>query len=199
MKWSLETSRIDEITHCWGAVVAVSGRLSFAEIGAAWRSEAQFRAFWVASLQAVPFGAYCWECPPVHEGNVDEAFECVFVSSPSLARMLPEPEAFAQHFRGDRRVATFDNLGGDARLIAPAPDATGADYSHLAAFTAKASPALQDALWAAVGDALLSRVSAHPLWLSTAGHGVAWLHVRLDSHPKYYRHAAYRGGWGDGG
>jgi hypothetical protein len=31
-----------------------------------------------------------------------------------------------------------------------------------------------------------------PLWLSTAGQGVFWLHVRLDRYPKYYNHAPYR-------
>jgi hypothetical protein len=35
------------------------------------------------------------------------------------------------------------------------------------------------------------RVSASPLWLSTAGMGVSWLHLRLDSRPKYYRHRSY--------
>ena len=32
---------------------------------------------------------------------------------------------------------------------------------------------------------------AMPTWLSTAGMGVSWLHVRLDSQPKYYGFAAY--------
>jgi uncharacterized protein DUF6940 len=31
-------------------------------------------------------------------------------------------------------------------------------------------------------------------WVSTAGMGVPWLHVRLDTRPTYYRHAAYRAG-----
>jgi len=31
-----------------------------------------------------------------------------------------------------------------------------------------------------------------PTWLSTAGGGVAWLHVRLDTRPKYYRYNPYR-------
>ena len=30
-----------------------------------------------------------------------------------------------------------------------------------------------------------------PTWVSTAGGGVAWLHVRLDSAPKYYTHRPY--------
>lgn len=31
-----------------------------------------------------------------------------------------------------------------------------------------------------------------PFWLSTAGMGVSWLHVRLDERPKYYRFQEYR-------
>jgi len=38
----------------------------------------------------------------------------------------------------------------------------------------------------------LARLSDRPLWISTAGMGVYWLHVRLDSRPKYYRHAPYK-------
>ena len=29
-------------------------------------------------------------------------------------------------------------------------------------------------------------------WLSTAGMGVYWLHVRVDSRPKYYRYQGYK-------
>ena len=72
------------------------------------------------------------------------------------------------------------------------PAATPGNFSHLASFVATASEARQEALWSAVGQALETRISARPLWLSTAGLGVAWLHVRLDTRPKYYRHAAYR-------
>src|SRR2546421_5679118 len=35
------------------------------------------------------------------------------------------------------------------------------------------------ALWEAVGAAMERRLSAKPVWLSTAGAGVSWLHVRL--------------------
>ncbi len=75
-------------------------------------------------------------------------------------------------------------------LVAPCPERQG-DFAHLASFTATASPARQDALWQAVGEAMEARISTDPTWLSTAGHGVAWLHVRLDSRPKYYRYSEY--------
>ncbi len=39
---------------------------------------------------------------------------------------------------------------------------------------------------------VLGMISDRPIWLSTAGGGVAWLHVRLDSTPKYYGYAPYR-------
>jgi hypothetical protein len=136
------------------------------------------------------FGAYCWECPPVTEANRSVPFECVFVSSSSLARMGTDPDAFAEHFRPDCDVVTFENLGGDATLVAPCPEGN-ANFAHLGSFTATASAEHQDALWRAVGEALASRIGPRPLWLSTAGHGIAWLHVRLDSRPKYYRHAPY--------
>ena len=105
--------------------------------------------------------------------------------------MPQDPADFAEHFAAGRGVATFMNLGGDALLVAPCPDGPGADFAHLGAFTRTATAALQDALWAAVGEALAARIGPRPLWLSTAGHGVAWLHVRLDSRPKYYRYLPY--------
>jgi hypothetical protein len=75
-------------------------------------------------------------------------------------------------------------------LVTPCP-ADDRDFSHLAQFTRAASSAQQDAYWHAVGDAVGARMGTRPMWLSTAGHGVAWLHVRLDSSPKYYRHREY--------
>ena len=33
--------------------------------------------------------------------------------------------------------------------------------------------------------------SQRRLWMSTEGSGVPWLHVRLDSRPKYYKHHEY--------
>ena len=50
---------------------------------------------------------------------------------------------------------------------------------------------MQHALWRTVGEAVSERITDRPLWLSTAGGGVAWLHVRLDSRPKYYGHTPY--------
>ena len=164
--------------------------MSFDEVVGAWRESGMFRATWLSWLRDVPYDAYCWECPPVRNTTLDVPFECVFVTSPSLARMGVDGDAFAGHFSPGCDIVTFENLGGDATLVAPCPEGNS-NFAHLGSFTATASPGRQDALWQAVGEAVASRVGAKPLWLSTAGHGVAWLHVRLDSRPKYYRHAPY--------
>ena len=192
--WRIEPARVDEGTVRWSCLTGTDRTLTFEQVAHAWTADSAFRRFWIESLRQVPFDAYCWECPPVHASNRARPFECVFISSPSLARMPVDAGAFAEHFRDDREVVTFGNLGGDALLVAPCPEESGRDFSHLASFTKTASPSLQQALWSEVGHALESRIGARPIWLSTAGHGVAWLHVRIDSRPKYYSHAPYREG-----
>ena len=114
--------------------------------------------------------------------------------------------AFQEHFdacRGEE-VATFQNLGGDAVLVAPCPPAESAaaggigdaatEYGHLARFVRAAPLRTAHALLRAGAAATLRRVESgdRPVWLSTSGAGVPWLHVRIDSSPKYYQHLPYR-------
>jgi hypothetical protein len=89
-------------------------------------------------------------------------------------------------------VVAFANLRGDALLVVPCPAGDAGAYGHLAAFVREAPEAQRDALWREVGEAMARRVGARPVWLSTAGAGVSWLHVRLDDRPKYYGHEPYR-------
>ena len=193
---TLRRARLDPATERWQLVEADGSVLAFDDVVARWRSSEAFRASWSDGFRDVPFAAYCWECPPVTRATLGRAFECVIVDSPMLARTAAEPDAFREHFGPERDVVAFDSLGRDARLVAPCPAGRG-DFAHLSGFLATASPGHVSALWQAVGDAVTARVGASPLWLSTAGLGVAWLHVRLDSRPKYYRHRPYTSFAGD--
>ena len=76
--------------------------------------------------------------------------------------------------------------------LAPRCQTVPSAYGHLAAFVREAPEAPRHALWQSVGAARARRVGPSPVWLSTAGDGVAWLHVRLDDRPKYYRFEPYR-------
>ena len=89
-------------------------------------------------------------------------------------------------------VVTFESLGKDALLVAPCPGVQGTNFAHLARFVATASDEQSSALWQCVGESIERRLNVRPTWLSTAGLGISWLHVRLDTRPKYYRHAPYR-------
>jgi hypothetical protein len=174
-----------------------AGAVSYAEVIEAWRNDAAFRSWFNGVLASATFRAFRWETRPVSSATVNHPFEFVLLDSPGLARE-PEPEAFAEHFRRNAEgdVVTFPNLGGDAIMVVPRPAGPVSAYGHLAAFV-RAAPELQrTALWQAVGNAMIGRVGSKPVWLSTAGAGVSWLHVRLDDRPKYYGFAPYRAGRG---
>lgn len=190
-RWQLQTRAARADLWTAGLLAADGRALRFDEVVALWRTDRDFGDFWTEALRRIPFAGFCWECPMLTRERAHAAFECVFVDSPLLAREAPDPAPFAGHFGAGASVATFPSLGRDAMLVAPCPGPPGSDFSHLAAFLASAEPAQARDLWQAVGAALDARLGDTPLWLSTAGLGVAWLHVRLDSRPKYYRHQPY--------
>jgi hypothetical protein len=166
--------------------------LPYAEAMRLWQEEAEFRDFFIELLAGAPFAAFRWETPPVTTATSDRDFGFVLLDSPGLAR-TPERDAFADHFTASTAdVISFANLGGDAILVVPAPRGDSSLYGHLAAFIREAPQAQQHELWTLVGKAMTTRVGKKPVWLSTAGAGVSWLHVRLDDRPKYYGFRPYR-------
>jgi hypothetical protein len=166
--------------------------VSYRKVLELWRDDGAFRDYFNRLLADVPFQDFRWETPAVTASTVERPFEFVVLDSPGLAP-VPEPEAFAEHFaRAKSDVVTFANLRGDARLVVPCPRAADRAYKHVGAFVREAPPAQSDELWRQVGLAMFERLGDAPVWLSTAGAGVSWLHVRLDSTPKYYGYAPYR-------
>jgi hypothetical protein len=169
--------------------------LSFIDVIAAWRDDAAFRSFYCGALAAAPFPAFFWEMPPIRRGHTDAPYEFMLIRSEALARMAPDADAFASQFgTAERDVATFPNLGGDAVLVAPKQIAPPQTYSHLAAFVRAAPEAQQQALFQALGEAVDGFLREYDgrVWISTSGLGVAWLHIRLDTVPKYYQHQPYK-------
>ena len=68
-------------------------------------------------------------------------------------------------------------------------------FAHFASFVRdKGASAQADRFLRATGAAVMERLGTLPLWVSTSGAGVYWLHLRLDSDPKYYTYAPYRNG-----
>lgn len=164
---------------------------TFEQVLRQWQEEEAFRAAFMEPLREAPFEAYRWELPALDRARLGQPFECVLVDSPELLDRA-DAQTFARYFSASESIVTFDNLGGDAHLIVPSPRASLDHYAHLAAFLRGAPSDQCQELWKVIGAVTTTRVSDRPLWLSTAGGGVAWLHVRLDERPKYYHHLPYR-------
>jgi hypothetical protein len=155
---------------------------------------AEFADWYTATLAAFEAEAYYWELPPITRATIGTPAEFVLIEAPMLARIPPEPAPFASHFEraAAEDVIVFPNLGGDATLVVPCPRGPDEHYPHLGAFLRSAPKQQVRALWRRTAQQMLRSVGDKPVWLSTAGGGVAWLHLRLDSRPKYYSHAPYR-------
>lgn len=170
-------------------------QLTFEEVANLWADSQSFREFYIQILRDSPYAAFFWEAPPVTKDTFNRPYEFVLVESGMLARVGPEPNTFAEHFEKPSTyegIIAFSNLGGDARLVVPKPLGDHSIYPHLANFVRNAPESQVHELFRAVSENLQKRLSSQPVWLSTAGMGVFWVHVRLDSRPKYYRHQPYK-------
>jgi len=194
--WSARSRRLDGGRGIEVELELEARPASYAQVLQAWRDDPEFRGFFSQLLAEAPFRAFRWETPAVTGATADRPFEFVLIDSPWLDGR-PDPADFAGHFAGagDRTVLAFSNLGGDAVMVVPCPLGPRSAYGHLAAFVRQAPAAQVQALWRCVGVAMARRLGVAPVWLSTAGGGVPWLHVRLDDRPKYYAHAPYRQPW----
>jgi hypothetical protein len=188
--WTARTEKIDGGLRF--AVERDSQPATIKDVIDAWHTDASFREWFNSLLAGVPFTAFRWETPAVTSSTATRPFEFVVLDAPGLARRL-DPYAFEQHFAGAKAgVVAFPNLGGDAILVVPCPLAEPSAYGHLAAFVRLAPNEQRHALWQLVGETMARRIGAQPVWLSTAGAGVSWLHVRLDNRPKYYGFSPYK-------
>mmetsp|Transcript_22359 Transcript_22359/g.33033 ORF Transcript_22359/g.33033 Transcript_22359/m.33033 type:complete len:280 (-) Transcript_22359:53-892(-) len=124
-------------------------------------------------------------------------FEFVIVDAPrlfSFAEPNPDADVFQQYLNYGKCMngCAFPNLGNDAILVAPKlqPHEDTRAYSHLAAFCRDAPSNQVVKVWQLAvheyGKLLKDAQREAPVWFSTSGMGIAWLHFRLDNRPKYY-------------
>lgn len=152
----------------------------------------EFRIFFNELLKSSPFAAFFWETRPLTVNNAGGKFEFVLVNSVALSVISADRSSFAQYFNGEKYAVAFLNLSGDAKLVVPVEVSAADNYSHIASFVRKASPEQLDAFWQKTGEEIGKSLSDEPKWVSTSGLGVHWLHVRIDSRPKYYNYLPYR-------
>jgi len=191
--WMFQNEQLADGRVTRVALLRDSVPVSYQDVLQRWQTDADFCSMFIELLASSPYSAFRWETPPITLASAGRPFEFVLIDSPGLARAVG-PDAFAERFgrHGSHGVVEFCNLGNDAILVVPCPQGPESAYGHLAAFVRYAPEAQKHALWELVGAAMERRLSDKPVWLSTAGAGVSWLHVRLDDRPKYYGFEPYR-------
>ena len=189
--WNTEIETLREGELYRYEIVAGKAALTYREVISLMHTSEPFRDFFNRTLAQSPSVAFRWETPAVTNETFDRKFEFVLLRCEQLARPV-DSQAFAKQFITGQPSVTFANLGRDATLVVPCPIGPNEIYGHLASFVRHAPPTQTDQLWKSVADAMLDRIDDRPVWLSTAGMGIAWLHIRLDDRPKYYGYREYR-------
>jgi len=161
-----------------------------------------FITFFNHLLQSSSYKAFFWEVKPITVHQLHQAFEFVLVESRILPNIQTNRSAFSQYFNTQEQVVSFPNLGRDAQLVVPTLRSKFSNYNHLASFVRNAPEKQILCFWQKVGEQYGLQLTSNTnqqqqrqqqvRWLSTAGLGVYWLHVRIDTRPKYYRFAPYK-------
>jgi hypothetical protein len=192
--WEVKTIIVDNDVHQI-SLLENSVPLRYEDVIRYWHENYEFRDFYVSILKEAPFDAFFWENPPLTKSNLRQTYEFVLVYSPQLANVRADSKAFSQQFHSQddsRSVIRFQNIGRNAELVVPRPLTTESIYSHFAIFLRNAPPAQVHELFIVLADSLKEKISDKPIWLSTSGLGVYWLHVRIDKRPKYYTYQPYK-------
>ncbi|MFZ9740017.1 MAG: DUF6940 family protein [Prochlorotrichaceae cyanobacterium] len=172
--------------------------LTYAQVLDLWQEDSAFRAYYTHLLAESPYAGYRWETPALSHSTATQPFQFVLLNTPRFASRKTDHMTYAAYFTTDNEdyedhgIVLFPSLRGDATLIVPSPRTEVEAYGHLAAFMRYGPKAQQDAFWRRIAIAVQARLGSTPLWLNTAGGGVAWLHGRIDCRPKYYGYSPYK-------
>lgn len=144
-----------------------------------------FAHLFTQTLTDLSFKCFFWECVPMKDKS--EIFECVIIDAPALVGMTVDSSTFQKPLESASRqgqlAVSFPNLNGDTTLLSPVPISLDLNiFTDLASFLRGATWKEIRSLWAALGREISQewdRNSQQPLWVSTSGLGVSWLHIRL--------------------
>ena len=192
IRWEVKSELLENGSVTKYKIFEADSQMTFLNVLEKWASSETFRDFYNKILADSIYKGFFWETPPQTKNAINQPFEFVLVKSRRLPEVKADQRPFSEHFNTKKLVISFPNLGGDAQLVVPTPQAKDEAYSHLAKFIRDAPDAQKHQLWIMVSKYYLKNLNDSPRWLSTAGLGVYWLHLRIDSRPKYYNYMPYK-------
>ena len=133
-----------------------------------------------------------WEFPPYYKTTTQSKAQFVFMSTSSFGKA--DSENFKEHLsnRETGEIVVFNNLSGDTKLISIASKNNNDMFCHIMQFMKNAPSEYKHNLLIKIGCEMLKYSnSTSPIYLSTHGHGVSWLHIRICNRPKYYTYKEY--------
>lgn len=167
--------------------------LSFQAVFQLWQHNLEFVQFYKKSLLDLCSTAFCWEHPALTKDLLDENYECTLQASAMLEQLPVNERAFKSHISLDADAVDFLNLGEDAKLVIPTKKLHQEIYNHFGKFLRHGDDEQINAVFQKTGQVITAELEKHPtIWLNTAGLGVIWLHIRMDTKPKYYKTKAYK-------
>lgn len=167
--------------------------LSFREVFKLWENNPKFIDFYVQSIKDFSFKAFFWEHPGLTKQTITKAYECILQKSKNLDSRTLDEQAFADYLHTSNGAEDFLNLGKNARLVIPTKQSKAEIYKHFGSFLFNAEALQIQVLFNKVGTVVQQEIERQPMiWLNTAGMGVIWLHIRMDTKPKYYKTINYR-------
>ena len=140
-------------------------------------------------------GRFRWLTSPLifddDTSKIRGTFRQDLIRDTGLDAIQSDPTPFATHLaRVNKKdvAATFPNLDGSCTLVVPV-EHKHHDCTTIDDFVRTASNSVQKQFWRDVGGAIQRLALRHPgemIWVSTHGHRVPYLHIRVCKQPKYY-------------
>jgi len=139
-----------------------------------------------------------WEFPPITSSTLND--KASFVIIPTSKFPSADPSSFNDKFNVTKstKFVIFDNISGDTKLISPVPSTKKENNNefcgHIMNFMKYCDDDQKHDLLKMLGDHVKNIMSLsikQSIYVSTHGHGIPWLHIRISTHPKYYVYKKY--------
>jgi len=167
--------------------------LNFKEVFELWSTNSEFVEFYKNKLIQFDYQAFYWEHPALTEEFLERRYECILQRSKKLENLPVNENAFKNFIYKQEQVVDIMNLGKNARLVIPTKKTDKEIYNHFGKFIRQASREQIIEVFRRLGEKITEEIEKQELiWLNTAGLGVIWVHIRMDTKPKYYKTKKYK-------